>query len=378
MNQIWADGVNDDRSARMALACASEPGDQALGAAVTREGAEAVWRSLGAERASTSWARRRPGVRLGVVRGLMERNRLRYVIPGDSEWPERLDVLDHVTLKEGGGRPLGLWVAGPGQLAEWSEQAVAIVGARACTGYGQTVSAELAADLAGSGWVVVSGAAYGVDVAAHRGAVSVGGRTIGVVASGADVSYPRGNARMFEALRTDHLVVSELPPGSHPSRVRFLTRNRLIAALSAGTVVVEAAHRSGALNTANWARECGRHLMAVPGPVTSQFSQGTHELIRHDALLVTGADHVRELLSPMGQHTLPIERGPGRVTDHLGEVQRTVFELVPGRSGIGAGEIALRGGLDLVATMTALGELMDLGLVVEHERGWKLKPGSVG
>lgn len=372
------DVVSDDRSARMALACASEPGDLELGALVAAEGAEAVWRSLGEGRAATSWGRRRLGVRLGVVRGLMERNRLRYLIPGDPEWPDPLDVLEHVALQEGGGRPLGLWVAGPGQLTEWSERAVAIVGSRACTRYGEAVAVELAADLAASGWVIVSGAAYGVDVAAHRGAVTAGGRTVGVVAGGADESYPRGNARMLEALRADHLVVSELPPGSHPSRTRFLTRNRVIAALSAGTVVVEAAHRSGALSTANWASECGRKLMAVPGPVSSQFSQGTHGLIRHGATLVANADHVRELLAPMGQNTLPFERGPRRATDELSEVQRTVFELVPGRGDVGAGEIALRAGLDVLTTLTALGELMDLGLVIEHERGWKLRPGSVG
>jgi DNA processing protein len=372
------DGVTDDRSARMALACTSEPADRTLGALVAAEGAEAVWRSLAGGRVATPWGRRRPGVRLGVVRGLMERHRLRYVVPGDPEWPEQLDVLDHVTMKEGGGRPLGLWVAGPGHLAEWSERAVAIVGSRACTRYGETVSVELAADLAACGWVVVSGAAYGVDVAAHRGAVTAGGGTIGVVASGADVSYPRGNARLIETLRAGHLVVSELPPGSHPSRPRFLTRNRVIAALSVGTVVVEAAVRSGALNTAAWARECGRYLMAVPGPVTSQFSQGTHELIRKDAELVTHAGQIRELVAPMGQDTLPIERGPGRPTDRLDELQRTVFELVPGRGGIAAGEIAVRAGLDLPNTINALGELVDLGLIVENERGWKLKSGAVG
>lgn len=370
--------VTDERSARMALACASEPGDTELQQLVAVEGAEAVWHSLAGPRAATRWGRRQPGVRLGVTRGLMERGGVRFVIPDDPEWPRQLDVLDEVRLNDSGGRPLGVWLSGIGHLAEWADRAVAIVGSRACTRYGESVAAELAADLAASGRVVVSGGAYGIDAAAHRGALAADGRTAAVVAGGVDLPYPRGNTAILHTLRTEQLVLSEVPPGTHPSRPRFLTRNRVIAAVAVGTVVVEAALRSGALNTANWARECGRELMAVPGPVTSQFSQGTHELIRHDATLVANADQVRELLAPIGQDTLPIERGPRRVTDVLDGTERIVFELVPGRGGIGAGEIALRAGLDLITTLTALGVLADQGFVVENSRGWKLKSGAVG
>jgi DNA processing protein len=190
-----------------------------------------------------------------------------------------------------------LWVRGAAGLDDLLERAVAMVGARACSAYGEHVAGDLAAGLAEKGMTIVSGGAYGIDAAAHRGALAAAGRTVAFVASGVDVDYPRGNAALFERIAASGAIVSELPPGCSPTRQRFHTRNRLLAASTLGTVVVEASPRSGSLNIASWARRCGRPVMAVPGPVTSSASAGTHELIRdHAARLVTAVADVLDSL----------------------------------------------------------------------------------
>ena len=195
----------------------------------------------------------------------------RFVMPGDDEWPDGLSALRYCdAVNRRGGVPFGLWLRGPGHLAEQLQRSVAIVGSRACTEYGGVLAAELAADLGEAGVTVVSGGAYGIDAAAHRGALAVGRPTIAVLANGVDDRLSAGQrGGASNASPREDLLVSELPPGTHPSRMRFLARNRLIAAMSRGTVVVEAALRSGARNTASWALECQRPLMAVPGPVSS-------------------------------------------------------------------------------------------------------------
>lgn len=370
--------VCDERTARMALACVSEPGDNALGQLVEAEGALAVWDSLAGPRRSTPWGRRLPGARLAEVRAGMRRRNLRFIMPGDEEWPARLDDLAHVGQGAIKARPLGLWAAGPGHLAQWTARSVAVVGTRTSTRYGEAVAADIAADLAQSGVAVVSGGAYGIDIAAHRGALAVHGRTVAVLASGLDQPYPRGNARVFAELCEHGLIVSELPPGERPSRPRFLGRNRVIAALGVGAVMVEARLRSGAKNTLNWANDLGRVLMAVPGPVTSVYSEGPHDLIRSNGTLVTSAAQIREAIAKLGQEMLPIERGPDRVVDHLDDLLREVFEVVPGRGGRSATEVAERCGRDLLSTIDALAQLEELRLIVNGDRGWKLASGSVG
>ncbi|HLZ36978.1 MAG TPA: DNA-processing protein DprA [Mycobacteriales bacterium] len=181
----------------------------------------------------------------------------RFVCPGDAEWPSQLDDL-HAT------RPFGLWLRGGSHLRLVAVRSVAVVGARAATAYGEHVSGELAADLADAGWAVVSGGAFGVDAASHRGALAAGGATVAVLASGIDVPYPRGHDTLFDRIAHEGLLVTDWPPGAAPARLRFLVRKRVIAALTRGTVVVEAAARSGALNTARHARELGRLVMAGP------------------------------------------------------------------------------------------------------------------
>jgi DNA processing protein len=159
------------------------------------------------------------------------------------------------------------------------------------------VAAGIAAAVAARGWTVVSGAAYGVDGAAHRGALVAGGITIAMLACGIDRAYPTGHADLIAAIGQAGVIVSEQPPGRPVSRTRFLDRNRVIAALSVGTVVVEAGRSSGSMHAARDAAELGRPLMAVPGPVTSSASGGCHLLIqRGDAVLVTcGADVIETL-----------------------------------------------------------------------------------
>lgn len=203
-----------------------------------------------------------------------ERAGARYLIPGDEDWPTALDDL-------GGRTPIGLWMIGGFPAAA---PTVAMVGARACTGYGLQAAGQLAAELAKDGVTVVSGAALGVDGSAHRGALAVGGVTVAVLACGVDRRYPAAHGHLIQAIGERGAVLAELPPGTAPTRFRFLARNRLIAGLAGGTVVVEAAGRSGSLVTARLAAELGRAVFAVPGPITSRLSMGTNALLCDGAI----------------------------------------------------------------------------------------------
>lgn len=217
------------------------------------------------------------------------------LVPGSSAWPRRLDDL-------GPAAPLCLWVRGEADLAALTARSVAVVGARAATSYGERVAGDLGVGLADRGVTVVSGGAFGVDVAAHRGALAGGGRTVALLAGGIDRPTPAGNLAVLERIVDDGgALVAESPPGTPPSRARFLQRNRVIAALTGATVVVEAAWRSGALSTAARAAELLRPVGAVPGPITSMASVGCHRLLRDGAAVcVTDAAQVAELLDPPG------------------------------------------------------------------------------
>jgi DNA processing protein len=202
---------------------------------------------------------------------------IRLICPGDSEWPPALEDL-------GASSPWAIWARGTGDLRACSHRAVAIVGTRAATAYGVHVATEITADLAACGLTIISGAAYGIDAAAHKAALASGGLTVAVLACGPDISCPREHAELLEQITAHGLIISEYPPGRHPTRAAFLARNRIIAALAgAGTVVVEAPRASGALNAARHASRLSRPLMAVPGPVTSAASAGCNELITSSA-----------------------------------------------------------------------------------------------
>ena len=251
---------------------------------------------------------------------------------------------------------------------------MSVVGSRAATAYGSHVGTELAAALAERGWVVVSGGAFGIDSAAHRGALAADGVTVAVLASGLSYGYPKGHAQLFEAIAAQGVLVSEMSPDRRPTRPGFLVRNRLIAALSRGTVVVEAALRSGALSTAARARNLCRPLMAVPGPVTSGMSAGCHELIREwGAVLVTGARDVLEHVSPIGEELAGPRRGPALPLDDLDPVTRAVLEAVPLRGGSGPATIAVSAGVDLDTTIGCLGSLAAGGFVERSDKGWRAR-----
>jgi DNA processing protein len=356
----------------MLLTCAMEGGDPAVTELVQNIGAETAWAKIIEGVLGEPAAQRATAVPTDAVERLAKASAMRFVVPGDDEWPSGLDDLRHAeSIQRRGGEPLGLWLRGPSHLAHLTERSVAIVGSRAATAYGNGIAADLAADLVERGVTVLSGGAFGIDVAAHRGALAAGGPTVCVLANGVDVAYPPGHSALFETLAKDQLLVSELPPGAHPTRVRFLARNRLIAAMSRGTIVVEAALRSGARNTASWALACGRPLMAVPGSVYSRASTATHLMIRNgQAVLVTSAPDVLELISDMGQAMLPLAQGGARATDALSEIQLAVFEAIPARRRAPAGEIALAANVSVPSCLAALTALESAGLVEGDDRGW--------
>ncbi len=292
---------------------------------------------------------------------------IRLVCPGDPEWPGQLDVL-------GDARPWALWTRGNADLRYACLRSVSVVGSRVSTGYGSHVSGELSAVLAEHGWAVVSGGAFGIDSWAHRGALAAEGPTIAVLASGVDETYPPSHRELFQAIAGQGALVSEWPPGRRPTRHGFLVRNRVIAALSRGTVVVEAALRSGALSTARHARDQGRPLMAVPGPVTSLQSAGCHEIMREwGAVCVTCARDVMELLEFPGDGVPSRPRGPVLPRDALDPVTASVLEAVPARTGRGPARIAVMAGVDFDTALRCLGELAAGGFVERSRYGWRIR-----
>jgi DNA processing protein len=359
--------------ARVFLTRVVEPGDETAGKWVREHGAVEVARRLreGGTALPGVSAKRWAGLRARAERAEPDTDLtvaraagVRFVTPGSTEWPRQLDDL-------GDARPLGLWVRGRPTLRMWALRSVAVVGARACTEYGAHIAATLSAGLAERGWVVVSGGAYGVDGAAHRGALGAGGATAAVLACGVDRPYPPGHTGLITRIADQGLVVGELPPGDHPTASRFILRNRVIAALTRGTVVVEAALRSGSLVTARAAQRLGRHTMGVPGPATSGLSAGVHELLRGDAVLVTDAAEVIELVGDIGE-LAPDRRGPVLPTDLLEPRSRQVLAGLPARGTAGADEIACRAQTTQDDAVARLYELRALGYVERHGDGWKL------
>ncbi len=367
----------NERLARVALTRLSEPGDVRLTRLVEGLGALEVYSRLRQEQDVT-------GVYTDVaarLRGLDPEKDLadaaavgiRFVCPGDAEWPGAAADLDWAEpLQQRGGAPLGLWVKGPLRLDEACRRAAAVVGSRSATTYGAGVATGIAARLAEHQTTVVSGAAFGIDQAAHRGALAAKGPTVAVLACGVDRAYPSAHRNLLDYIADTGLVVSELPPGCAPTKLRFLARNRLIAALSQGTVVVEAAARSGALNTANWALRLNRVLMGVPGPVTSAPSEGVHELIRgRGATLVTRGEDVLELLSPSGAYLCEPVRGPERPEDSLSDRERQVLDAVPLRAPADVESLSRTAGVAAADVVAATRRLQSLGLVERTSAGWR-------
>jgi DNA processing protein len=367
----------DERTARLVLAHWCEAGDASLGARVRTRGAVAVMEEMLAGRsplpASSGFSARVPtgiapeeAARQCAVPAWASAERIgaRYVVPGDLEWPTQLNDL-------GDTAPLGLWVAGAGDLRLLALRSIAVVGARSATSYGEGVARETGAHLGETGWLTVSGGAFGIDAAAHRGALAAGGSTACVLAGGVDVPYPRSHADLLARIRESGVLVSEAPLGGAAMRHRFLTRNRLIAALSRGTVLVEAAIRSGGRSTVREARKLRRVVMAFPGPVTSPLSAGCHAVIRDEGVhLVTSP---REVVALVEGQLAPED--PGRVDDldGLGWRERRVLDAVPARRAVPLTRIARLAGVGVTEAMAALGTLDALGLVHRCDEGWARK-----
>lgn len=364
----------DARTARMCLASIFEPGRPEVAQAIADYGPEEVFAGLRAS-GDSPLANRARKLDPDLILAGAKSAGMRFLVPGDPQWPPRLgDLAGCDPVRQLRGEPLGLWVAGNGDLAQLASCSVAMVGSRASTPYGDGVAADLAAELSESGRSVISGGAYGIDSAAHRG--SLAGRTPGVavLAGGLDRPYPAGNRALLQRIAEHGVLVSELGPGEHPTRVRFLARNRLIAALGCGTVLVEAAVRSGARNTVSWATALARPVMAVPGPVTSATSVTPHWLIREaEAVLVADAAQVLEILAPSGCQLLTHPTGESRTTDALAPDEMAVYEAVPGRGNTSVAELSARTGLSIAACLAVLGALDGRGLLVQDEAGgWRL------
>lgn len=373
--------AHEERLARIALGRLTEPGDHRIPQLVAALGAVRLREALSDPDQPNELARevatRLHGLDPEADLEHAARRGIRYVIPGDPEWPLRVDDLMRAeTLDERGGPPLGLWVKGPMPLLELA-RSVAVVGSRSATTYGTEVASGIASGLVRAGYKVVSGAAFGIDNAAHRGALTVEGSTVAVLACGVDRAYPTAHRDLLDHLAATSAVVAEVAPGCAPTRGRFLSRNRLIAALTTGTVVVEAASRSGALNTAGWATRLNRHLMGVPGPVTSAQSQGVHQLIRTGAAtLVTHGAEVLEIVGEAGTHLAEPPRGPTRRRDGVGGRLGRILDAVPLAQAAPVDSIASTAGLGLVEVQSALTRLRKLGLVEQLPRGWRLTPAA--
>jgi DNA processing protein len=355
--------LSEERAARLLLAsCVGEP--IRLRERLRSDGAVAVLAQLRGE--PGPWQSRLRASSVDAVLVAAERCGARVVVPGDGEWPSQLDDL-------GAAAPLALWVIGAGNLRLLALRSVAVVGARAATPYGLSVAEAFAAGLTQAGFSVISGGAYGIDAAAHRGALTAGGVTISVLAGGVDVPYPLGNQALLARIADDGLLVSQSPPGTAPQRHRFLTRNHMIAALTRATVVVEAALRSGTTATANAAFALNRPVLAVPGSVHSAASAGCHVLIRDKgAVLATRVEDVLELIAPMGD--LPVDRQPPATPyDELPIAQARVLDALPARAAVDLEVLVEQVGLGVAPTLAALGALQVRGLVQADPQGWRLR-----
>ncbi|MCP2047158.1 UNVERIFIED_ORG: DNA processing protein [Paenarthrobacter nicotinovorans] len=352
--------------------------EQEISAALRDGGGPAAWAGL--QDSLRRWAPRVAD--LAPDRDLETLRRLggRLLIPGDDLWPGQLADLG---LQE----PLCLWWRGLEQELPSAGRAIALVGSRDSTSYGASVTGDFAFGLAQRGFSVVSGGAYGIDAHAHRGALNggvAGLPTIAVMAGGVDRFYPSGNEDLLRAVAAQGAVISEVPPGSAPTRYRFLQRNRLIAALASVTVVVEARWRSGALNTAHHAESIGRVVAAVPGSIHSANSAGCHRLFRDGgAVCVTDVGEIAELAGAIGEfgsqdgdHNGNKEPNGNKkqgaaVHDGLSLEDLILLDALPLRSTSSVEKLTVVAGLGPEAVRAGLGRLGLLGLAVSERGAWK-------
>jgi DNA processing protein len=358
--------LEQERWARAAWSRIAEPEDVVAADLIARHGpVEAIRRIGRGDEPKTERFMPRLDV-LDVERDLQigERFAARVVCPGDEEWPTGLDDIERP--------PYCLWVRGPVDLGEACRRSAAVVGARSATAYGEAVAADLAAGLGQRRFTVVSGAAFGIDAAAHRGALAVEATTVAVLASGVERPYPAAHAALIARIAETGAVVSEVAPGSAPTKWRFLRRNRLIASMSRGTVVVEAGLRSGSLNTARSAERYSRVVAAVPGPVTSMMSSGCHQAIRDGlAVLVTDAAEAAEVIGDLGADSVAHPSGPVEPDDHLDPLPHLVLHSLPTRRSLDLVALSKTAGRSVAEVTGALGVLELQGLVERDGDLWR-------
>jgi DNA processing protein len=382
-------GAVEEVFARASWTGIAEPGDRAAGELVAALGAAAALTTLvdrwpveritaaaatagsdltaaEVDGAVARWSPRlKSGVAIVALRAAVNHS-VKLVLPTDAAWPPGMDDL-------GPHAPIALWLRGNQSTLARANPGIALVGARAATGYGEHVTMEASAGLVDRGYTIVSGAAYGIDGMAHRAALASDGQTIAFLAGGVDRFYPSGHDALLTRIVETGAVVSELPCGSPPTKWRFLQRNRLIAAASQATIVLEAGWRSGSLNTAGHAATLGRPIGAVPGPVTSAASVGCHRLIREfDAILVTNAAEMAEL-APLDSAAGEAEAVAGAGSQSGGATLTRVIDALSARSPRSTEDVAARAGLSVADVQGQLGTLQVMGGVVESERGWTAK-----
>jgi DNA processing protein len=402
--------LSEEKLARAALTYLAEPGDPALGALLAICSPAEVLAAIKAdmlpgtgpgcgdtpasraalERALGRWRARLPMLPHEERLADTSRDGIRLSCPGDTDWPGALDQL-------GQDRPYALWLRGHTDLRFACSRSVSMVGSRAATSYGGHVAGEIAADLGERGWAVISGGAYGIDAAAHRGALAAEAVTIAVLACGVDYPYPAGHADLFAAIAGQGLVVSEWPPGCRPARTRFLVRNRVIAAL-------RLRHRD---RGGRRAQRRAEHRTARRHP--GQAADGRARAGDVGAIRRMPPDHQglgRQLRDPCrGHHRTAIaaqrpgragaRRRPGRAgapaavpavrhgrirtptalasRDDLDPDSARVLDALPTRGGAGTSTIAVEAGVDLDTVLRCLGRLAGYGFIERCDRGWRLR-----
>lgn len=369
----WLDTVRpalgSARLARAAWTRVCEPGDKLAAALVAQLGPVEALAGLchAGSGHFHALASRTLGVDFAALFRFAQAHQVRPLVPEDPDWPAGLDDLAYP--------PIALWCKGSLSLQQSQERSVAVVGARAATPYGMGIAHQLGAGIAAAGFLVVSGAAYGIDAQAHEGALAADGDTVAILAGGLDRPYPSGNAGLIARIAARGALLSEVSPGGAPTKSRFLQRNRLIATMSRAVLVVEAGLRSGSLHTARLGAEHHRPVGVVPGPVTSRASAGCHQMIRDGgATLVTDTAEALDLVAQIGQHTAVRRSAPSRVEDRLAEGDRAVLAALPIRAPVTVEQVAAFAGVDPAAARAALGRMQLLGLVLRREDRWQKAP----
>lgn len=302
----------------------------------------------------------RPRLNLERVRtALYKINKLGGFVttPSDSDWPQQLGSLEKHT-------PFALWVRGSSSALGKLNRSISIVGSRGATSYGEFAADSMVSALVPKGFSIVSGGAYGIDGIAHRSTLALRGNTVAVMAGGLDRFYPSGNSDLLKRITQTGAVISEVPPGTAPSKWRFLQRNRLISALGQSTLVVEANWRSGALNTVSHSERLERPVYAVPGPITSPKSAGTNRLIAEGRaqLVIDGQD----LLERLGDSNRIIHH---LELDGLGAIEKRVLDAI-GFDALEIAEICSSAGLTRDEARFGLSSLEIEGLILRRANTW--------